>query len=112
MIRSEAQGSGVDLAEPLRLRKTRDGIEERNRVGADFLVRRHQADVAVKAGCDLVVVAGAEMDIADDAVRLAANDNADLGVRFQPFDPVNDLHAGPLQVARPFDVAGLVEAGP
>ena len=108
---AKADGGRVDLAEPLRQREPRDRVEEIDRVGAELLVRGHQAHVAVNAGRDLVEIARAEMDVPHDAVRLAADDDADLRVRLEPFHAVNHLHAGAFQVPGPFDIPRLVEAG-
>ena len=58
-----------------------------------------------------VVVAGRQVDVALDAVALAAHDQRDLAVGLEADEAVDDVHAGVLQRARPLDVGGLVEAG-
>ena len=40
----------------------------------------------------------------------APHHQADLGVGLQRDEAIDHLHAGPFQIARPFDVGGLVEA--
>ena len=57
-----------------------------------------------------VVVAGADVHVAADAVALAAHDERHLAVRLQAHEPVDDVHAHVLERARPLDVALLVEA--
>src|SRR5918997_5574070 len=67
-------------------------------------------EVRVKPGGRGVVVAGAEVDVAPQASSLAADDEADLGVRLQADDAVGDVYTLGLQPARPADVRLLVEA--
>jgi len=66
---AQAERSGVDFAKSLRLRESGNGIEERDRIRTEILVACHQADVAIQAAGDLVVVARAEVDVTHDAVR-------------------------------------------
>ena len=58
-----------------------------------------------------MIVAGAEMDIGAQLAAFAAHHQADLGVGLELDEAIDHLHAGAFQVARPFDVGGLVEAG-
>ncbi len=57
-----------------------------------------------------VVVAGADVAVAADAVGLLAHDEQDLGVRLQPDEAVHDVHARLFEDAGPVDVRLLVEA--
>ena len=57
-----------------------------------------------------MVVAGAEVAVGAEALRLLADDQRHLGVGLEVDEAVDHLDAGPLQVARPADVALLVEA--
>ena len=50
------------------------------------------------------------MDVAPDALGLVAHDQRDLGVRLEAEQPVHDVRADALQVARPVDVVLFVEA--
>src|SRR3546814_17812592 len=59
-----------------------------------------------------MVVAGAEVNVGADRIAFAPRHQRDLGVRLQLEEAIDDLHAGALQVARPADVALLVEARP
>src|ERR687889_581490 len=67
-------------------------------------------EVRVEPGGRRVVVAGAEVDVASQATSLAADDEADLGVRLQANDAVGHVYALGLQPARPGDIGLLVEA--
>ncbi len=58
-----------------------------------------------------MIVAGAEMHIGAQLSAFAAHHQADLGVGLELDEAIDHLHAGALQIARPFDVGGLVEAG-
>ena len=73
------------------------------------LVAGEEADVGVDARGLRVVVAGAEVHVAADAVGLVAHDERDLGVRLEALHAVGDVHAERLQRARPVDVVGFLE---
>ena len=51
------------------------------------------------------------MDVPAQPRALAPDDERGLGVGLEPDEPVDDVGAGPLQLARPDDVRLLVEAG-
>ena len=70
-----------------------------------------QAEVHVQPGGLGVVVAGPDVDVAAQAGPLAPDDERGLGVRLEADQPVDDVRAGPLELARPDDVRLLVEAG-
>ena len=57
-----------------------------------------------------VVVAGAEVRVAADAVLLAPHHQHQLAVRLEADEAVDDLDAGLLHAPRPADVLLLVEA--
>ena len=69
-----------------------------------------ETEVRVDLRGRAVVVAGADVRVAPDAVGLAAHDQAQLAVRLQVLDAVDDVDAGFLQPRRPLDVVALVEA--
>ena len=71
----------------------------------------HEAEVGVEARGLVVVVAGAEVHVAPDAVLRAPHHQADLGVGLVAADAVDDVGPRLLQAARPADVRLLVEAG-
>jgi hypothetical protein len=70
-----------------------------------------QAEVGVEAGGLRVVVAGAEVGVAPQAVGLLPDDHAALAVGLVADEAEDDVHAGLLELAGPLDVVGLVEAG-
>ena len=57
-----------------------------------------------------VVVAGADVAVAADAVGLLADDEEHLGVRLQADEAVHHVHARFFEHAGPFDVGLFVEA--
>ena len=85
-------------------------VEEVGDVGSDLLVGREEAEVLVAAGGDGVVVAGAEMDIAAQAARLAPHHERRLPVDLESWEAVDDVDAGLLECSRPLDVAAFVAA--
>src|SRR6185369_2261727 len=58
-----------------------------------------------------VVVAGADVRVPADAGLLLPDDQAELAVRLEPDQAVDDVAAGLLELAGPLDVRALVEAG-
>ena len=85
-------------------------VEELAEVGAEVGIRRQHAEVFVRRRGLRVVVAGADVAVATDAVGLLPHDEQDLRVRLQADEPVDDVRARLLQHAGPFDVRLLVEA--
>ena len=86
-------------------------VEESRGVLAEIRVAGEEAEVGVDAGRLRIVVAGRQVDVAADAVVLAADDQRDLAVRLQADEAEDDVDAGLFQFARPEDVAFLVEPG-
>ena len=86
-------------------------VEELREVGAERRVGREHAEVLVERRGLRVVVAGADVAVAADAVGFLAHDEQDLAVRLQAHEPVDDVDARLLEAAGPFDVRLLVEAG-
>ena len=85
-------------------------VEQLGQVGAEIGVGGQQAEVLVAHGRLRVVVAGADVAVAADAVGLLAHDEEDLGVRLEADQPVHDVDAGLFEQLRPFDVGLLVES--
>ena len=85
-------------------------VEQLREVGAEIGIARQHAEVFVDGRGLRVVVAGADVAVAADAVGLLAHDEQDLGVRLQADEPVHDVRARLLEHAGPFDVGLLVEA--
>ena len=86
-------------------------VEEGGGVIAEVGPAGEEAEVGVDAGGGGVVVAGAEVDVAADAVGLAADDEGGLAVGLEADDAVDDVDAGLLKGAGLVDVVFLVEAG-
>ena len=91
-------------------RVARERVEHDGRVGAEVVVAGEVPEVGVLLGGDAVVVAGAEVHVAADAVALAAHDQHDLGVGLEAYEAVDDVHSFALERLRPADVALFVEA--
>ena len=78
---------------------------------SDSRVRRHQGQVCVKPRRLLVVVAGADLGVILGLPIGPAGDETQLAVDLIAVQPIDDLAAGLLQTAGPFDVVLLVKAG-
>ena len=80
--------------------------------GRNIVVGGEQAEVGVKAGGGRIVIPGSEMNVAANlTVGIIADDEQELGVRFEVHKAVGNLYAGVFKTARPADVGGFVEAG-
>ena len=90
-------------------REPRQHVEQVADVRAHGLAAGEQADVGVDARGLGVVVAGAEVHVSPDAVRLAPHDERDLRMRLESLNAVGDVHAERLQRAREVDVVRLLE---
>ena len=79
--------------------------------GGDLRVGGEQAQIRVEAGGRRIVIARAEMGVAANLpVGFAPRDQRELAMRFQADDAVKNLHARFLQISRPANVGGFVEA--
>ena len=92
------------------LRETRERVEQLRVVGAELGTAREEADVGVEPRRLLVVVAGAEVHVAAQAVLVFANDEHRLGVHLLVGKAVDDVRARALQALGPLDVVLFVEA--
>ena len=107
----EVERRDQQLAELLRAPESRYEVEEVGDVGGDVLVGGEEADILVGARRGRVVVAGADVHVAAQPVALAADDERRLRVNLHVGEPEHDVDARLLELARPLDVAVLVEAG-
>ena len=107
---SEIDGGCRETEELLRLRVACHGVEEADGVGSEFWIAGHQADIGIDLRSDLVVVPGAEVQVALESLRFATNNDADFGVSLQTLDAIDDLYTGLFQVFRPGDIARFIEA--
>ena len=98
------------FAHALELADAGEQIEEIRGILAELRSAGEQPDVGVKPGGGGIVIAGAEMNVAADVMLFAPHDEADLGVNFVADQAVNDVHAGFLELPRPLDVVGFIEA--
>ena len=98
------------LGQPRSLREAGELQEQLVHVLADLRIAGEQAVVRVTARGARVVVAGAEMAVAAQAVGFAAHDHRHLGVGLEADDAVHDVGAGFLQPVGELDVRFFVEA--
>lgn len=87
-----------------------DDIEKGGRVCAELLVAGEQAEVGINFRGGVVVVAGAEVQVAADAVFLAADNERDFAVGLEAGQTVNDVAAGFFELLCPVDVVFFVKA--
>ena len=83
----------------LRLRIAGDVVEDARDIAGDCRIGREERQVGVDARRDLMIVAGADMDVAGELAALAAHHQRQLGVGLQFDEAVDHLHAGALEVA-------------
>ena len=95
---------------PARARVAGQQVEELGDVLAEGLPAGEEAEVAVDAAGAGIVVAGGQVAVAPDPVRLLADHEAGLAVRLVAGQPVDHVGAHLLERARPADVGLLVEA--
>ena len=93
-----------------RLRQAGQLQEDLVHIVADCFVAGEQAVVGVAARRTGMVVAGAEVAVAAYALRFAAHDQHQLGVRLVADHAVHDVRAGFLQPRRQLDVGLFIEA--
>ncbi len=86
-------------------------VEQVGQVGSQLRRRGQDADVLVHASRAGVVVAGADVAVAADAVALLAHDQGRLGMGLQPDQPVHHVHARFFERPGPPDVGRLVTPG-
>ncbi len=85
-------------------------VEQLGQVVAELGVGRQDPDVFVRRGRLRVVVAGADVAVTADAVRLLAHDQQDLGVGLEADEAVHHVRARLFQHSGSLDVGLLVEA--
>ena len=86
-------------------------VEQVAEIGAEIGVGGEEAEVLVGEGGVRVVVAGADVHVATDAVGLLAHDERRLRMGLQADEPVDDVDAHLLERPRPRHVGLLVEPG-
>src|SRR5215470_2056276 len=106
----QAERRDRDLLHPVRLGVAGHEVEQPRGVVAEAGIAGEEREVGVDLRGDRVVVAGAEVHVGAQVAPFAANHHGDLGVGLELDEAVDHLDAGALQVARPADVALLVEA--
>ncbi len=99
---------GLELG---RLGIARDIVEDARQILADGAVGGEEGQVGIDLGSDRVIVAGPHVTIGDELAPLTPHDEAELGVRLELEKAVDHLDASAFEIARPFDVGLLVEAG-
>ena len=92
------------------LREAGERVEELRVVGSELGAAREEAQIGVEQRRLLVVVAGAEVHVAAQAVLVFAHDQQRLRVHLLIGEAVDDVRAGALEPLRPFDVVLFVEA--
>ena len=85
-------------------------VEQLGELGTELGIGGEQPEVLVERGGLRVVVAGADVAVATDAVVLLTHDEEDLGVGLEADEAVHHVHARLFEHARPLDVRLLVEA--
>src|ERR1700694_3426112 len=85
-------------------------VEQLGHVCTELGIRRQQADVLIDLRGLGIVVAGADVYIAADAVGLSPNDERDFGLRLEPDAAIDDVVGHLLERLGPGDVRLFVTA--
>ena len=101
-----AGGKRLDLG---RLGVAGDEIEDARHVAADHRIGAEERQVGVDLRGDGMIVARADMAVGGEIGAFPAHDQAELGMRLELDEAVDDVHAGAFQISRPANVGGLVE---
>src|SRR5882724_10716883 len=104
-------GSEDEVVESGRARVAGEEVEELGQVLAELAPAREEPNVAIDPRGPEVVVAGGEVAVPPDTVRLLPDDQTRLAVCLEPGEAVHDVGAHFLERAGPADVRLLVEAG-
>ena len=104
-------GATISLFQRVPLRVAGQEVEQGAGVLAELGAAGEEAQVGVEPRRGRVVVAGAEVDVAADAVVLAADDQRGLAVGLEADHAVDDVDAGLLERPGLDDVVLLVEPG-
>ena len=95
----------------LKVADSGEEIEEIGGVFAEVRMGGKEREIGIEFGGAGVVVAGAEVDIAAEAIFVAANHEGDFAMDLVVDDSVDDVDAGFFEAASPGDIIGFVEAG-
>ena len=88
-----------------------DRVEDEGGIGAVLGTAGEVGKVGVELCGGLVVVAGAEVDVAAESAVFVSGDESDFGVGFEALHSVDDADAGALEGLGTLEVALLIEAG-
>ena len=86
-------------------------VEEVCRILTDFLVSREDGHVRIKFCSLIIVIAGSQMDITDDAVVLLFDHHRDFAVSLQVGHAIEHMRTGFFQFLRPLHIVLFVETG-
>ena len=86
-------------------------VEEIHHIGGDVGAAGKQPQVGVDAGGAGVIVAGAHVDVAANALLFLTHHHRQLGMNLQPQQPIDNMHPGALHRLGPDDIVLLIEAG-
>ena len=93
------------------LGETREVVEQLHQILSELGPAREQSEIGVELGGFGVVVSGADVHIAAQSILLSAHHKNNLGVGFQPKNPVHHMHAGPFQLPCPLNVVVFIKSG-
>src|SRR5207247_10351776 len=99
-----------ESARSLELADAGQEVEKRGGSRPEGWTAGKKTDVSVNAGGGRIVVAGAEVNIAADRIRIAPDHQAELGVNFVADQAVDNVYASLFQLPRPENVVRLVES--
>jgi hypothetical protein len=106
------QGEGClpQVLQGPRLAQSGELLEYFADVVGDFFIAGQQAEIGIEASGTRVIVAGAEVGIANEAAFFAADDEQGLGVSFVADHAINHMGADFFQFGGPTDIGFFVKA--
>jgi len=84
-------------------------LEDPMNVLANLRIGRQQAEVGVQGSRAGVIVSGAQVHVASDALGFTADDHQHLGVGLVPYDAIDHLNTRFLQPCRQSDIGLFIE---
>ncbi len=106
---AHVQGRHQQFLETGQSRAARQMMEEIHHVGGQYWIDGEEPQIRVLPRGFDVVVAGADMGIAAQAIAFATHDQRELGMGFQSSQTVDDVITGFAQLVGPVQIARLVE---
>src|SRR6266705_2733265 len=88
-----------------------ESVENSCHLAGQFRFAREQTEIGVNARGTGMIIPSAELDVAPELVRIAANDEQRLAMRLQTNYTIDHVSPGFFQAPGPLNIGRLIEAG-